>query len=198
MTDQLKDFPIAKEGAHPSMLTRIVRCGIHNIPGYEGAPAADKPQIALCWELLDEKRTDDKAWDVRTFGQVGSFNEFYTEKGKLNKFFQSMFLDYKEGDRKIEKYLGELVFVNMIHKPSKDGSRTFANLKSLSPWNDLIPKDGYEAIGETVFFDFYKPTKESWDKLTQPEQEYILQAKDYNGSALAKLLGTEFDESVDY
>ena len=118
MTDQMKDFPIAKEGAHPSMLTRVIRMGIHNIPGYQGAPAKDIPQIALCWELLDEKRTDDKAWDVRTFGQVGGINEYYNEKAKLNKFFQAMFLDYKEGNKNLEQYVGELVLVNMIHKES--------------------------------------------------------------------------------
>lgn len=198
MTDQNKVYTIAREGSHPAVLTRVIRCGVHNVPGYQGAPASDKPQIALCWELLDEKRDDDKPWDVRTFGMVGNINEYYTEKGKLNTIFRGSFPEYKEGNRNLEPFVGKNVILNMIHKPSRDGTKTYANFGNVQAFPDFMPEPEEKPIGDLVFFDFYKPTRQAWDKLSQNEQEYILQAVDYNGSALAKMLGTEGAESTDY
>ena len=197
MSEQ-KEYTIAREGSHPAVLTRIVRLGMHNIPGYQGAPASDKPQIGFTWELLDEKRDDDKPWEVRTFGMVGNINEYYSEKGKLTKFMTGSFPEYKLGNKNLEPFVGRNVIVNMIHKPSKDGTKMYANFGSVQAFPDFMPTPEDKPMGDIVFFDFYKPTRQAWDKLSTPEQEYILQAKDYNGSKLADMLGAEHAESDDY
>lgn len=199
MTDN-KEKKIARKGQHTAILNRYIKAGIHKIPGYEGAPAKDIEQVILNWELTDDFLDEEKTqpfW-FRTFG-VGNLNDYDTEKSKKTEIFSSMFEDYNPEKHNAHTYLGRACILTVAHNEGKGKhtGKVFANFKGVSMYPDILGELVYTPSQPVVFFDFYNPTKESWDSLKPFEQEFIKQAVNFKGSKLAKLIGEDYEESDD-
>ncbi len=115
---------------------------------FEGKSQGLKPHISIVYQVVG---TDDEGHDVRredgkpylVFGRrlVLSTNErsgFYKELcGILGKTVVDDMLQKETLDT--ENLIGHNVNVVVIHALSQDGSRTYANIESMKPWN---PKYG--------------------------------------------------------
>src|SRR5690606_4856805 len=187
MTEQRK---LPQAGARKARLNRYIKAGEHTVPGYEGAPDKDAPQVILGWELSEDFTDEDTPrpmW-IKPFG-AGNINDFDGEKSKKTKWFSNMFLDYAVGDDP-QEYLGRGCRVVIKHNPGKGkfSGRTFANLADVRDYDGELPPLSKPA----VYFDFYNPTAEGLKNLMPWEIEYMKEANDYSGSKLQKLVeGTE-------
>lgn len=184
----MTDYKMCSAGKHVAILNRYITAGIHTMPGYQGAPAKDIPQVILNWEIMDEDMEEGKPYWFRTFG-VGNVSDYDTEKSKKTSLFSSMFPDYDMTHKNAHTYLGEHCYLFVKHNPGrgKHEGKTFANFDKVFPCFE--PKPTKELSQPVVHFDFYNPTQESWEQLKPFEQDFIKQAKDYPGSKLATMLG---------
>lgn len=203
MSEEKKEYKMARKGQHTAILNRYIKAGIHTIGGYQGAPDKDIDQLILNWEVTDDFIDEEKTqpfW-FRTFG-VGNVNDYDTEKSKKTALFESMFEDYDYEKRNAEKYLGRECILIVKHNEGKGkhAGKTFANFDGVSMYPDIMPPLDYTPVQAPLMFDFYKPTKEGWELLKPFEQEFIKQAKNYPGSKLAIMLGDDEDDDddVDY
>lgn len=204
MTEQVKEYKLARKGQHTAILNRYIKAGIHKVEGYQGAPDKDIDQVILNWELTDDFIDDEKTqpfW-IRTFG-VGAINDYDTEKSKKTDLFSSMFEDYNYENRNAETYLGRACILTVVHNEGKgkNQGKVFANFKGVSMYPDILPPLDYTPSQPVVLFDFYKPTKEAWEMLKPFEQEYIKGAINYPNSKLAAMLGDsvgEVDDEQDF
>lgn len=200
MTEQKKEYKIARKGQHVAILNRYIKAGVHRIEGYQGAPDKDIEQVILNWELTDDFIDDEKTMPFwfRTFG-VGNMNDYDTEKSTKTRLFSQMFDDYDPTKKNASSYLGRACILMVEHNlgKGKHVGKTFANFKDVSMYPDILPPLEYTPSQPLVYFDFYKPTKEAWDMLKPFEQEFIQRAKDYPGSKLAKMLGESVPFSED-
>ena len=196
MIEQKKEYKIARKGQHTAILNRYIKAGVHRVEGYQGAPDKDIDQVILNWEVTDDWIDEDKTqpfW-FRTFG-VGNINDFDTEKSKKTSLFTSMFEDYDPNKKNAHTYLGKACILSVEHNEGrgKHQGKVFANFKAVSVYPDILPPLDYTPSQPVLFFDFYNPTKESWDALKPFEQDFIKSAVNYPNSDLAKMLGDEED-----
>lgn len=197
MSEQAKEYKLAKKGQHVAVLNRYIKAGVHTVPGYEGAAAKDVEQLILNWELTDDWIDDEKTqpfW-FRTFGK-GNINDYDTEKSKKTALFSAMFEDYDPEKKNAHTYLGRACILKVAHNEGKGKhlGKVFANFNGVSMYPDILPELDYTPSQPYLFFDFYNPTKDAWDQLKPFEQEYIKEAVDFKGSKLAKLLGEDFED----
>lgn len=202
MTDQKKEYKLARKGQHVAILNRYITAGVHTVPGFEGAPSKEIEQVILNWELTDDFIDEEKTqpfW-MRTFG-VGNMNDFDTEKSTKTRLFSQMFEDYNPAKKNAHTYLGRGCILIVAHNEGKGKhlGKTFANFKDVSMYPDVLPPLEYTPSQPLVHFDFYNPTKESWEMLKPFEQDFIKQAVNYPGSKLSKLLNdnTPFGDDDD-
>lgn len=199
MTEQTKEFKLAREGQHTAIINRYIKAGVHRVTGYQGAPDKDVDQLILNWELTDDHLDEEKTqpfW-IRTFG-VGAINDYDTEKSKKTNFFSSMFSDYDYTKKNASEYLGKPCILTIVHNEGKGkhAGKVFANFKSVSMYPDILPPLEYTPSQPLVLFDFYNPTPESWEMLKPFEQDFVKEAVNYPGSKLEAMLGedTQGDE----
>lgn len=200
MTEQVKEYKLARKGQHIAILNRYIKAGVHVVPGFEGAPAKDIEQVVLNWELTDDWIDDEKTqpfW-MRKFG-VGNINDYDTEKSTKTRLFTQMFEDYDPAKKNAHTYLGKACILMVAHNEGhgKHSGKVFANFKDVSMYPDVLPPLEYTPSQPLVFFDFYNPTQESWESLKPFEQDFVKQAKNYPGSKLAKMLGEDTPWSDD-
>lgn len=187
MTDQKK---LAEAGPRKAYFNRYIKAGTHTVPGYQGAPAEDKPMVIFGWELTDDmtdEATPRPMW-VRPFG-IGAVADYTTDRSTQYKYMTGMFFDYVAGESHPEDFLGRGCRVIIKHNQGKgaNSDRTFANFTGTRDYDGELP-----AISQPpVFFDFYNPTQESLDNLKPWEVEYLQEAVDYKGSKLEGLINGE-------
>lgn len=184
MVEQKK---LPEAGARKAYFNRYIKAGIHTVPGYQGAPAKDKPMVIFGWELTDDM-TDEQPprpmW-IKGFG-IGAIADFTDERSKQYQYMTGMFLDYDAENDKPQNYLGKGCRVIVKHNEGtgKNAGRIFANFQGTRDYDGELPSISQPP----VFFDFYNPTKESLDKLFPWEIEYLQEAVDYKGSKVESMI----------
>lgn len=145
--NQSSEFEPCPAGDFQAVVADVVDLGYIE-KTFEGKSQGLKPHISVVYQVVG---TDDAGHDVRredgkpylVFGRrlVLSTNErsgFYKELcGILGKTVVDDMLQKETLDT--ENLIGHNVNVVVIHALSQDGSRTYANIESMKPWN---PKYG--------------------------------------------------------
>jgi len=195
MTEQRK---LPQAGARKAYFNRYIKAGTHTVPGYQGAPDKDAPQVILGWELVEDFTDEDTPrpmW-IKPFGN-GNINDYDTEKSKKVKWMTNMFLDYDMETSDPYDYLGQGCRVIIKHNPGKGQheGKTFANFSDVRDYDGDLPPISQPP----VYFDFYNPTKESLEKLFPWEVEFLQKATDYKGSSLESLIdgGTTSSDALE-
>lgn len=138
------DFEIAPAGNHIARLYRIINLG--NVPFTFQGEGKRGPKVRLYFELSNEMIEYEK--DGQKLTKPFSVSAEYTlsmhKKAQLRKIVEGVVgeaLDDEEAwEFDIESLLGKVTLLNVIHKASKDGQKTYANIAGTSP----LPK-GMEA-----------------------------------------------------
>lgn len=172
---------IAPAGATPARFIGYVELG-KRPQEFEGTKKADAPEVLLVFELNGPKHKRDVVVD----GVTKVFTNRITiqtsiklnEKAAFYKLFQAMRYG-RDGITHMAQMLGEAFLVTVVHKKSKDGKKTYANLRDDNGWTVRAPRYQADPLDDTSWKDlpcdaptqslqlllWDNPTKEQWDSI---------------------------------
>lgn len=121
-----KSYKPAPAGNHVA-----VCIGVYDI-GTQETDYGPKRQIRLTWELTEELMDDGRPF---VMGKVytTSLNEKARLRADLEAWRGRPFTEAEMKRFDVAALLGKACLLNVVHKPSQDGSKTYANIKSISP-----------------------------------------------------------------
>ncbi len=138
-------------------------------------------KVRIGWELPTETKvfTQEKGEQPRVISK--EFTLSMHEKATLRKFLASWRgKDFAEEDAKsfdITKLIGISCMLNIIHKPSKDGLKTYEEIANVSP----MPK-GMKApdqVNPTVLWEYDKPDYDVFNALPDFIKTKIQSSEEY-------------------
>lgn len=121
-----KTFTPAPEGVHQGVCVDVVDLGV--IPGFGGKM---QHKVMIVWQI-DERR-DDMTRFLLFKQYTLSLNEKATLRKDLEAWRGKAFTRSEEMGFDVEVLVGANAMLNVQHRPSKDGSKTYANVVSLMP-----------------------------------------------------------------
>ena len=133
-------FTPAPEGVHQAVCVDVIDLGV--IPGFEGKP---QHKVDVVWQI-DEKRDDGKRFTLFKRYTL-SINEKASLRKDLESWRGKVFTRDEELGFDVETIKGVNCLINVQHKPSADGKKTYANVVAVMPLVKGMPKmaaDGYE------------------------------------------------------
>jgi hypothetical protein len=139
-----KVFTPAPEGVHQAVAVDVIDQGMKPNPF---KPGSQQHKIDIAWQI-SERRDDGKPYLVYKRYTL-SLNEKATLRHDLESWRGKPFTRDEELGFDVESIIGANCLVNIQHKQSSDGSKTFANVISVMPLpkNMQMPKmvpAGYE------------------------------------------------------
>lgn len=137
-----KTFTPAPEGVHQAVAVDVIDMGLKPNPF---KPGAQQHKIDIAWQIA-ERRDDGKPYLVYKRYTL-SLNEKATLRHDLESWRGRPFTREEEMGFDVESIIGANCLVNVQHKKSQDGTKTFANVMSVMPLLKNMPKiaaEGYE------------------------------------------------------
>lgn len=156
---EAKDFKPAPEGSHNAVCVRILDLGIQE------TNFGPKRELQFSFEI------EEAMEDGRPFLLSRKVTAVMNEKSNLYKMLTGWFgkaaieAELSNGGFSPKRFLGKPGLVNVSHSLSADGSRTFANIASVSP----LPKNmtPLKPSGELFYFDCDEPDMAVLGKLPE-------------------------------
>jgi hypothetical protein len=121
-----KSFAPAPEGVHQAVCVDVVDLG--TIPGFGGKP---QRKVVIVWQI-DERR-DDQTRFLLFKKYTLSLNEKATLRKDLEAWRGRIFSREEEMGFDVETIKGVNCMLNVQHRQSQDGTKTYANVVSLTP-----------------------------------------------------------------
>ncbi len=137
-----KTFTPAPEGVHQAVAVDVIDIGLKPNPF---KPGSQQHKIDIAWQIA-ERRDDNKPYLVYKRYTL-SLNEKATLRHDLESWRGRPFTREEELGFDVESIIGANCLVNVQHKKSQDGTKTFANVMSVMPLLKNMPKiaaEGYE------------------------------------------------------
>lgn len=169
VSDKGGDFPIAPAGMHPAVCVSIVDEGdqvnrTFNSTakkvelGFEIQPADGEPMVVY-----------------RQFTK--SIGSRATLRSELESWRGKAFTDEELKGFSLSKVLGAQCQLNIVHAPSKDGSRTYANIKNILPKSAAV----VTPTTDQFMFTVEDPKLDHYDKLPKFIQNRVDAALEAKG-----------------
>jgi hypothetical protein len=137
-----KVFTPAPEGVHQAVAVDVIDQGFKPNPF---KPGTTQHKIDIAWQIA-ERRDDNKPYLVYKRYTL-SLNEKATLRHDLESWRGKPFTRDEELGFDVESIIGANCLVNIQHKKSQDGTKTFANVISVMPLIKGMPRlvaEGYE------------------------------------------------------
>jgi hypothetical protein len=130
---EASNFTPAPEGVHQAVCVDVVDLG--TIPGFGGKP---QHKVVIVWQI-DEKREDGER-----FLLFKRYTLSLNEKSNLRKDLEAWrgraFTRDEEMGFDVETVIGVNCMANVQHRQSQDGTKTYANVVSLTPLPKALKK----------------------------------------------------------
>lgn len=130
-----KNYTPAPEGTHQAVCVDVIDQGLK--PNAFKAGAMQK-KVDLAWQI-DERRDDGKRFIVYK-RYTASLNEKASLRHDLESWRGRPFTREEEMAFDVESVIGANCLVNVQHKKSQDGTKTYANVVSVMPLLKNMPK----------------------------------------------------------
>lgn len=102
------------------------------------------PKVRIGWELCDELKVFKEGDPAKPLVIEKEYTLFMNDKATLRKELQSWrgaaWTDKEAADFDITKLIGAPCMLNIIHKPSADGTKTYENIAGITPLPKGMPK----------------------------------------------------------
>lgn len=137
-----KVFTPAPEGVHQAVAVDVIDQGMKPNPF---KPGSQQHKIDIAWQIA-ERRDDGKPYLVYKRYTL-SLNEKATLRHDLESWRGKPFTREEEMGFDVESIIGANCLINIQHKKSSDGTKTFANVMSVMPLIKGMPRlvpEGYE------------------------------------------------------
>ena len=183
-------------GTFAARCYQIIDLG-HQTTSFEGEVKV-VPQVRITWELSELMA------DGRPFSISREYTATFGPKGNLRKMLEAWrgrpFTQEELGGFSLENVLGAPCLIGVVHKPSKDGTKVYANVNSVM----ALPKGMTcpDAVNPAVKFDIGTFDEEVFNKLPDWLRSKILMSKEMeeNGTPAPKAAEVQepTDESVPF
>ncbi len=175
-------------GTYPARLVQLIDLGVQPRKPYQGQEKDPIQMIWVTYELTNEFMKDESGNDIedkpRWISESFPFYNLKADRAKSTARYMALDPQVEKGGN-WDQLLGCPVSVSVVHNQS--GDRTFANIGNTAPVMKGMPVD--ELKNETVVFSLDEPDLEVFNALPEFLQEKIKGNINYQGSALATLLG---------
>lgn len=168
-------FELTPAGTHAAICYRVIDLGTQE--STFGTDVKKARKILISWELPDETMKDGRPFTVHT-----KYTLSLHKKAKLRADLESWrgraFTEKELEGFDLEDLLSKACLVNVVHNPSADGSRTYANVKAVTP----IPKSMRvppRPENPVVSFKLAEPDWHVFDNLSESMQEQIKRSPEY-------------------
>lgn len=125
---ETKNYTPAPEGTHQAVCVDCIDKGMHPNPFKEGQK---QRKVSMAWQI-DELRDDGKRYVLFKFYTM-SLHEKATLRHDLESWRGRAFTATELGGFDLESVIGANCLINVQHKKSADGTRTYANVISVMP-----------------------------------------------------------------
>lgn len=174
-------------GAHVARCFKVIDLGTHERV-YQGESKGHQRKVWINWELPNEPVEVDGKELPAAVGK--EFGLSLHEKAALFKFLTAWrgkpFTAEELKGFDLLKLLGAPCLLNIVHEPSKDGSKTFANIASVSPLPKGMPAPAQVNPSQSYSIDD-DGYGEKFQALPQWIKEKVMKSEEY----LKSLRGTE-------
>lgn len=187
-----KEFEIVPAGNYIARCYSMIQLGTHKSE-YQGQMKT-RERVRITWELPTELREDGKPFVIGA-----EYTLSLSEMGNLRSMLESWRGRAFNPDEleafDIVKVLEVPCMINVIHSKSKDGSKTYANIATVSPLPKLMicPKQVNPTVVVTTE-DFWN--KELMETLPEFIQKKIKESMEYNGEVDARPEVFKEDEEI--
>jgi hypothetical protein len=166
------DFEQCPAGSFAARCYQIIDLG-HQTFEWKGE-AKVAPKVRITWEL------NEMMQDGRPFSISREYTAYIGDKANLRKDLEAWrgrpFTTAELGNFSLENVLGAPCLLGVVHKPSKDGSKVYANVGSIM----ALPKGMAcpELVNPAVKFDIGTFDQKVFDGLSSYVQKKILMSKE--------------------
>jgi hypothetical protein len=126
--NESKSFTPAPEGVHQAVAVDVIDQGMKPNPF---KPGTEQRKIDIAWQI-DEVREDGKRFVVYKRYTL-SLNEKATLRHDLESWRGRPFTDVELAGFDVESIIGANALINVQHKKNADGTRTYANVMTVTP-----------------------------------------------------------------
>lgn len=178
-------FTPAPAGTHRARCCHVIDIGTQN-GSWQGKPI-QREEVIIRWELCDEPVETDEG--VRPMIISQRYTNSLNPKANLRHVLESWRGKPFNADElkgfDLRKILGTACLLNVVHKPSKDGTKTYANVSAVTP----LPK-GMEKppamVNKPVCYDCSEGVTEVYNALPPFYQKLIALSVEWNGGKPAE------------
>lgn len=173
LKQESNDFELVPEGVYTARCIKVIDLGTQTVE-FAGERKL-QPKVQITWEILDD---EVKMKDGRPFATSKTYTASLHEKsslhGDLVKWRGKSFSPTELLGFDISKLLGAYCMIQIIHVPSADGSKTYANISSI-----MATKERPDGVNPTVMFDISNPDMEIFESLPEYLKEKIRSAPEW-------------------
>lgn len=167
-------FEPAPAGAHVGVCVGVIDLGTQS---WEyGGKINRHPKMLLMFELVGTEMEDGRPFTISE-----EFTSYFSEKANLRKFLEAWRgRPFTEEERKgfgVEKLLGAVGYVNVIHEVSKKG-RTFGKIKSIMP----LPKGSPKPAATNGFIHYQIEDGRPGDEIPEWIRNKILDCEEFKNA----------------
>lgn len=171
------DFTPAPAGTHTAVCFRVIDLGTQQVT-FQGESKLQH-KIRIDWELPEEKMTDGRPF---TIGAKYTFSS--SEKAILRQHLEAwrgkpfVEADFGPGGFDIRNIIGKGCLLNVIHKPSDDGQKIYAQVKGVM----ALPKGMKVEPPQNaqLFFSLAEFNQGVFNQLPQYFQDEIKKSPEYH------------------
>jgi len=175
------DFEQCPAGSFAARCYQIIDLG-HQTFEWKGE-AKVAPKVRITWEL------NEMMQDGRPFSISREYTASIGDKANLRKDLESWrgraFSSDELRNFSLENVLGAPCLLGVVHRPSKDGSKTYANVGSVM----ALPKGmtAPELVNPAVKFDIGTFDQKVFDSLSSYVQKKILMSKELEENGIPQI-----------
>jgi hypothetical protein len=168
------DFELCPAGTFTARCYRVVDLGTQKIE-FNGE-VKWQPKILIQWELPTELMEDGRPFSVSK-----RFTASLHEKANLRQVLEAWhgkpFTPEELKGFNISKILGMPCIITVVHEPSRDGSKTYANIATVSaPMKGMVVPEG---VNKPSMLDFDHWDKATFETLGKGLQKSIMASQEY-------------------
>lgn len=130
-----KSYTPAPEGTHQAVCVDVIDVGMKDNPF---KPGTQQHKIDIAWQI-NELREDGKRFTVYK-RYTASLNDKATLRHDLEAWRGKAFGFDELASFDVEKLIGANCLINVQHRKSQDGAKTYANVMSIAPLIKNMPK----------------------------------------------------------
>ena len=189
-SDQQPEYEVCPSGSHVARIIRVVDLGTQEMQKWEAPPGVmeQKGRILLMFELpLETILFKDKDGVEKEMPRVISkeyTKSMYETSGlrlDLEAWAGKKFTQDQVNEFNVNTICGKTLMVNVVHSSSKDGSKTYANVKGLAsmPKGMTCP----DAVNAVFTYEIEEGVGGHFEELPKWVQDKILKAKEWEADS---------------